>query len=156
MSDTTNETIVEVKLTKAELQAQYAVLREEAKAAHDPMAGKFHFQTAAEFKNAYNVAWDLNHPNEKDALSSTEQVLQIVDDAVDTTTQSVVNTKETASKMFLATAIFNAELKSKGLAGLVRKDILTRFINEANCTKAGANTYYNTIRDKAGLVKHKA
>jgi hypothetical protein len=60
------------------------------------------------------------------------------------------------SKMALARSIFAEELAAKGAAGLVRKDILARFMVEAGCTAAGANTYYNTLRDTAGLVKHKA
>jgi len=151
MSKLTIPTVTEVKLTKAQLQAEYAVLREAAKAAHDPLIGKFVCMTAAEFKTEYNIAWDLAHPNDNDALP-TAAVLQIVDGAVDAVV--VAKAEGAPSKMALAKAIFAGELTTKGVAGLVRKDILARFIAEAGCTKAGANTYYNIVRNNNGLVVH--
>lgn len=150
--------VVEAKLNKDELRAAYAVAKEEAKAVHDPLQGKFKYETFAEYKTAYNAKWELAHPNDKDALPSTDAVLQIADDASAAVGAAVVAVKQegAVSKMTLAKAIFQAEFDAKGAAGLVRKDILKRFIAEAGCTTAGANTYYNTIRDKAGLVNHKA
>ena len=35
---------------------------------------------------------------------------------------------------------------------MVRKDILARFINEAGLTKAGAGTYLQNMKDKAGIT----
>lgn len=149
--------VEEVKMTNAELKAAYAVLKETAKAAHDPATGKFTYETFADYKTRYNIQWDLAHPNPKDALPSTDEVLKTVNNAIGATTSTIVTTTATAgaSKMSLAKAIFAAELAEKGAAGLVRKHILTRFQAEAGCTPAGANTYYNTCREKAGLVNHK-
>lgn len=159
MSKNENTIETEVKLTTAELKAAYAALKEEAKLAHalakeeDATLGKFTFQSLADYKNDYNIKWELAHPNDKDALPSTDAVLSIVDTAID----AVANVKAEAgtSKMALARAIFAEELKAKGPTGLVRKDILKRFFDEAGCTLTGANTYYNTCRSENGLVKSK-
>lgn len=151
--------IIEAKLSTAELKVAYAVIKNEAMAAHDPAAGKFVFSpTWPEYKTQYNIQWELAHPNDKDALVlNTDTVLAVVDDAIDATSTALVVAKAEGapSKMSLAKAIFDAELAAKGVAGLSRKDILKRFVEEAGCTRAGANTYYNTVRDKAGLVNHK-
>jgi hypothetical protein len=155
--DSAEPEVLDVQMNKEELKAAYAVAKEEAKLAHDPLAGKFKYETFAEYKTAYNAKWELAHPNDKDALPSTDAVLQTADDASAAVGAAVaaVKAEGTVSKMTLAKAIFQAEFDTKGAAGLVRKDILKRFIAEAGCTAAGANTYYNTIRDKAGLVNHK-
>jgi hypothetical protein len=153
----TNPTEKTTKLTTAELKANHAKLRDEAKAAHDPATGKFTFETFADYKTAYNVEWDFAHPDPKDALVETGAVLKVVDEALVATGEAgaVVQKEVTVSKMSLARAIFAAELVEKGAAGLVRKDILKRFQVEAGCTPAGANTYYNTLRDENNLVHHK-
>ncbi len=39
---------------------------------------------------------------------------------------------------------------------LVRKDVIAAFKAEAGLTQAGAATYYQQLRDKAGFVNHKA
>ena len=165
-NSTTSEAVVEeVKLTTAEIKAAYAVAKEEAKAVYeeakalDPSIDKFKFPTQAEYKSAYLIKWDLDHPNDKDALvPSTDAVLAVVDDAIDATTTAVATVKQegTVSKMALARAIFAEELAAKGVAGLVRKDILKRFQDEAGCKEKGANTYYNTCRNEHGLVVHKS
>lgn len=49
------------------------------------------------------------------------------------------------SKIKHATLIYEDEA-SKG--PIIRKTCITRFINEAHCTPAGANTYYATIHSK--------
>ena len=159
-----------VKLSTQELRAQYAVTVEEQKEAHaaakelDPTLGKFKVaQTWAEYKTAYNIAWDLEHPNEKDALvpettTSTDVVLQVVTGAIDAagTALVAIDNLATLSKAGMCRAIFDAELAEKGVAGLVRKDIINRFKAEVHISPACANTYYQNIRDKKGLVNHKA
>ena len=158
VNESAEQEVLDVQMTKEELKAAYAVAKEEAKLAHDPLAGKFKYETFAEYKTSYNAKWELAHPNDKDVLPSTDVVLQIADDASAAVGIAVTTVKAegTVSKMTLAKAIFKSEFDVKGATGLVRKDILKRFIAEAGCTIAGANTYYNTIRDKAGLVNHKA
>jgi hypothetical protein len=153
----TNSTEKATKLTTAELKASHAALRDAAKSNHDPANGKFTYESFADYKNAYNVTWDFANPDPKDALVDTSTVLQVVDDALVAVGEAgeVTNKEATVSKMSLARAIFAEELKEKGAAGLVRKAILSRFVVEAGCTPAGANTYYNTLRDENGLVHHK-
>lgn len=157
-----NEVVAEVKLSRKALKAQYAVEKEAATA-----EGKT-FDTWAQYSAAYDAQWDLAHPNEKDALPTNvtvDQVLNTVDAATTAVGAAIVATKAaaTTSKMSLAAAIFKAHLDAAGGDGtkLSRKTILAQFQLEpeaggAGCTKNGANTYYNTLRDKAGLVNHKA
>ena len=87
-------------------------------------------------------------------------VLAKVDDAIDTvqTAQAAAVTNTGVSKSKLAQAIFAEELAKQTSTGvpMVRKDVIARFIAEAGLSKAGANTYYQNIRDKNGLVQHKA
>lgn len=148
--------VVEARLTNAQLKHDYEVERDAAKVVHDPLHGKFSFQTWMEYKTNYNIAWDLAHPNQRDALPSTDVVLNTVNAALTTatTTTATVKADGTKSKSQLAQAIFQQELDEKGAAGLVRKDIIARFMTEAGLTKPGANTYYQNIRDKHHLVKH--
>jgi hypothetical protein len=156
----TNLNTTEIKLTNAELKANYAKLRDDAKLAHDMTSGTFKYPSFAEHKSAYNIAWDFAHPNDKDALvvDTTPSILEVIDSALGATSAAKKENVEggKVSKMSLARAIFAEELKEKGAAGLVRKVILARFAIEAGCTPAGANTYYNTLRDENGLVTHKA
>jgi hypothetical protein len=56
------------------------------------------------------------------------------------------------SKKSIANKIFEEELAK----GLVRKNVLARFMDEANLTINGANTYYNNIREEHGLVQHRS
>ena len=60
----------------------------------------------------------------------------------------------TTNKSAIATAIFNESKKMDPVPP--RKAILTRFINEAGLTEKGAATYYHNLRNKAGLVNHRA
>lgn len=87
---------------------------------------------------------------------SVETVMAKIEDAVAKveTAQAAAVVQTTVSKSKLAEAIFLAELakqKETGIA-MVRKDILKRFIKEAGCTDKGANTYYQNLRGKHGLV----
>lgn len=54
-----------------------------------------------------------------------------------------------------ARAIFN-ECYSNPAAIPQRKDIINRFVNEAGLTKAGAATYLQNFKKKAGLVASKS
>lgn len=93
-------------------------------------------------------------------LPTTEQVLATVEEAIDNvnTAQAAAVVATTVSKSKLAQAIFADELAKQTATGtaMVRKDVLARFMNEAGLSKAGANTYYQNIREKAGLVTKKA
>lgn len=167
MTNQTNENetttvAAEVKLTRKELKAQYAVEKEAAKE-----AGKT-IDSWAQYTAAYDAQWDLAHPNDKDALKTdvnVDQVLKTVDDAAGAVAGAIVAVKAEGapSKMSLAKAIFNAHLAAANGDGtkINRKAILAQFQlpasqGGADCTANGANTYYNTCRDKAGLVNHKS
>lgn len=91
---------------------------------------------------------------------STEQVMATVDAAIDTvqTAQAAAVVVTGSSKSKLAQAIFAEELEKQKTTGvaMVRKDVIKRFIDEAGLTKSGANTYYQNIRERNGLVTKKA
>jgi hypothetical protein len=86
---------------------------------------------------------DINKVLEK--IDTSLEVLSVV--------QQKVVEQAAPSKMAVATSIFEEELAAKGREGMVRKEILQRFMAEANLTPAGANTYYNNFRTKHGFVK---
>lgn len=56
------------------------------------------------------------------------------------------------NKVAFAKAIFEEVLNSG--TQLVRKDIISRFINEVGLTKKGASTYYQNFKKAAGLVEN--
>lgn len=94
----------------------------------------------------------------------TAEVLEKVDEAIATATAAkVVATADTGEKKAsYARAIFIEELEKQAKTGvvMVRKDVLKRFqmpISEggASCTEKGANTYYQNLRKKYGLVAAK-
>lgn len=60
----------------------------------------------------------------------------------------IINQNVVITKASLARGIFEEELKN----GLVRKDTINRLMGEANLTKAGAATYFQNMKKKAGLV----
>ena len=70
--------------------------------------------------------------------------------------QNVENVVTVAAvdKMAKARAIFAECLALPTMPA--RKDILVRFQNEAGCTKAGSATYLQILKEKNGLVQHKA
>ena len=72
------------------------------------------------------------------------EAIETVDTVLAATTEA-----KTISKAELARTIY-AEEEAKG--PLVRKDVIARFVAEANCSKAQAQTYYQTIRKSKGLV----
>lgn len=158
MAKNTNPTPA-TKLTNVELKAEYALKKDAAKEHHDPSDGKFDFPTFSSYKSQYYINWDLTHPLDEDALvPSTTTVLKVVESAIDTLddTEEQLTKEVKVSKLSLARTIFAQEFQAKGESGLVRKDILSRFISEAGCTIAGANTYYNTLRSEYNLVRHTA
>lgn len=98
---------------------------------------------------------------------STEEVTTTVQAAIvatDTASATTAAEKEVVlSKMHYARIIFKAHLDAVDGDGskLVRKDIMAQFQQPieqggASCKKAGANTYYQNLRDEFGLVTHKA
>lgn len=91
---------------------------------------------------------------------SVETVMNKIDDAIVVVegAQAAAVVQTTVSKSKLAEAIFLAELAKQQETGvaMVRKDILKRFVAEAGCTDKGANTYYQNLREKHGLVAKKA
>lgn len=68
----------------------------------------------------------------------------------------LVETVEVVAKVTKADTgrtIFNEELAT---GTLVRKNVIDRLMKEAGLTKAGAATYFQNMKNKAGLVVHKA
>ncbi|RWZ83495.1 MAG: hypothetical protein EO766_17655 [Hydrotalea sp. AMD] len=61
------------------------------------------------------------------------------------------------SKAAKGRAIWDRELAKVGGDGtkLVRKDIINLLKSEAGLTQAGAATYYQKMKEKAGLVNHR-
>lgn len=98
--------------------------------------------------------------NALDVQAELKPVMAKVDEAIETvnTAQAAAVVTTTVSKSKLAQAIFDAELAKQTETGvaMVRKDVIKRFIDEAGLSKAGANTYYQNIREKRGLVTKKA
>lgn len=84
-------------------------------------------------------------------MKTVQETQEIVDGAIETTDAALAATVEVkaVSKAELARTIY-AEEEAKG--PLVRKDVITRFVAEAGCSKAQAQTYYQTIRKSKGLV----
>lgn len=80
------------------------------------------------------------------AATATETVVAKVAE-----TAEVVEVKVT--KAGQARAMFKEALEKATAEGgqVVRKDLMTRFINELGLSKAGANTYYQNLRDEFHL-----
>lgn len=75
----------------------------------------------------------------KDGRSPNAELLQMV---------AAKQEKEASAgptKMLVATEIYKRMI---GVKGVTRKDIIQKFIEEVNLTKAGASTYYQMIKDK--------
>jgi hypothetical protein len=70
--------------------------------------------------------------------------------AENTEVQTEVVAKVT--KADIGRTIFNESLAT---GNLVRKDVIARLVAEAGLTKAGAATYFQNMKNKAGLVVHK-
>ncbi len=71
---------------------------------------------------------------------------------IEENTAVVAAVEHHVSKAELGRTIFNEEL-AKGT--LVRKDVIKRLVSEAGLTAKGAATYYQNMKNKAGLVVHK-
>ncbi len=84
----------------------------------------------------------------KPVLSGQEQIIKVLQEA---TGQIKENEKVLLTKADIGRTIFEEELKN----GLVRKTVINRLINEALLTKNGASTYFQNMKNKAGLVNHK-
>lgn len=89
-------------------------------------------------------------------MKTVQETQEIVGEAIETTDAALAATVEVkaVSKAELARTIY-AEEEGKAVAAgveLVRKDVIARFVAEAGCTKAQAQTYYQTIRKSKGLV----
>lgn len=89
------------------------------------------------------------------------QIAELEKQAAATTTETVVakvaETVETVevkvTKAGQAREMFKQALEAAQAAGteVVRKDLMKRFIDELNLSKAGANTYYQNLRDEFHL-----
>lgn len=86
--------------------------------------------------------------SQKTVLSGQEQIIKVLQEA---TGQIKENEKVLLTKADIGRTIFNEELEN----GLVRKTVINRLINEALLTKNGASTYFQNMKNKAGLVNHK-
>lgn len=90
-------------------------------------------------------------------VGTTEEVVANLKETIavaDAALASVDVTPKALSKASIAAGIFETQLKEHG-AKMVRKDVIALFV-EAGLTIAGAKTYYQNFREKAGLVTHKA
>ena len=81
-------------------------------------------------------------------VETVANVLAGATTTTDTTQAVVTNTDIPLTKAELGRAIFAEELQN----GLVRKVTIGRLMNEALLTKAGAATYFQNMKKKAGLV----
>lgn len=94
------------------------------------------------------------------AVGDTGAVLQQVNTAIDTAqiAAAIAVTATGTSKSKMAQAIFAEALAEQTKTGvaMVRKNVIARFMTEAGLSKHGANTYYQNIRDKHGLVVKKS
>lgn len=98
--------------------------------------------------------------------NKTSSVVETVIETVDKIDEQVVENEQTIvaavvhveSKAAKTRTILARELaKVEGdFSKLVRKDVIAAFKAEAGLTQAGAATYYQQLRDKAGFVNHKA
>lgn len=76
--------------------------------------------------------------------------------------ETIVNTAPAAAavvdvtKAGKARAIFAEAYPDGKTTTMQRKDILARFVNEAGLTKAGAGTYLQNFKNKAGITQHRA
>ncbi len=84
-------------------------------------------------------------------LQSVAEVLEQVTEQVEENTTVVATVETKLTKADIGRTIFNEELEK----GLVRKTVINRLINEALLTKNGAATYFQNMKNKAGLVNHK-
>ena len=115
--------------------------------------------TFNEFKIAYLAAQEQEAAvalSGANGILGAVEVLEVVEGAiavVDAALAIVVAVKE-ISKAELSRAIFTEELAKQVETGveMVRQTVLNRFIAEAGCTKAGANTYFHNCRKANGLV----
>lgn len=80
-------------------------------------------------------------------LTGQEQIIQVLQQA----TQQLKENKDHLTKADVGRSIFEEELKN----GLVRKTTIDRLMKEALLTKAGAATYFQNMKKKAGLVNSK-
>lgn len=94
--------------------------------------------------------WIKEQPDERLEEIQSREIIDQIDETIKVN-RVVINQEVKVTKSSLAKVIFEEEMK----VGLVRKTVLGRFMNEAGLTVAGANTYYNNLRDKHGLVNHK-
>ena len=58
------------------------------------------------------------------------------------------------SKAGLTRVIYAEEEMKVNGGKLIRKNIIDRFVVEANCTRNQAQTYYQTIRKSKGLISN--
>jgi pseudouridine-5'-phosphate glycosidase len=89
--------------------------------------------------------------------SSAELLGQVEGQIAENETFAVAVVQQIASKAALGRTIWDRELLKVQGDGtkLVRKDLIAMLIAEAGCTKTGAATYYQNMKNKAGLVNHK-
>lgn len=85
--------------------------------------------------------------------ASVESVAAAVKSAIETT-ETVAVVAAVVSKASLARLIWDEELAKQTATGaaMSRKAVVDRFVKEAGLTIAGARTYFQNNRDKAGLV----
>ena len=86
------------------------------------------------------------------AVEGVAEVLAQAGEQIQKTETVVAQVEHKVTKADIGRKIFEEEL-AKGSA---RKDIIARLVGEAGLTKNGAATYLQNMRNKAGLVVHKA
>lgn len=92
------------------------------------------------------------------ATNNSAEVLGAVEQQINTNVQVAAAVAVVVeSKAAKGRAIWDRELAKVDGDGtkLVRKDIINMLKTEAGLTQAGAATYYQKMKEKAGLVNHK-
>ena len=88
-------------------------------------------------------------PNTTETVAEVPAVVAATEEQLTTNTEVMAAAEVHVVKADLGRTIFAEEL-AKG--PLVRKDVIARLVGEAGLTKAGAATYYQNMKKKAGLV----
>jgi hypothetical protein len=109
--------------------------------------------------NSGNTSTSTSNNTSTSTSNNTSTVISQVDKQINNnaTVQALV-VVQVESKAAKGRVIWDREVAANGgtAVGLVRKTIIDLLVTEAGLTKAGAATYYQKMKDKAGLVNHRA
>jgi hypothetical protein len=91
-----------------------------------------------------------------EVVTPVVEVAEVLEEAtvqIEENTAVVAAVEHKVSKAEVGRTIFNEAVAA---GPLVRKDVIARLVAEAGLTAKGAATYYQNMKNKAGLVVHKA